>query len=180
LMKRRGLVCVEHVEFAERLAQLSGCPYYGAKGLTTDGEFIDDANPKRCAILSVDANKEGRNLQSKWSRNLLVTPPPGSDELQQIIARTHRPGQTADEVEVDVFLGCMEHANAWRNALVGAEVVRDTMGEEQKILLADVSWPTDDEIARYRGARWVNVANDDVTSRPRTWPQEREQHVGIR
>jgi hypothetical protein len=73
---------------------------------------------------------------------------------QQMLGRTHRPGQIADEVEVDVLLGCKEHANAWRRALSAAEAIRDTTGADSKLLLADVDWPSEDEIAGYAGARW--------------------------
>lgn len=153
-MRKPGIVWTEHAFFAERLATMSGCPYFGAKGLAADGSFIDDADSRRSAIVSVDANREGRNLQTKWHRNLVVSPPEGADIWQQMIGRTHRTGQSADEVTVDVLLGCAEHANAWRKAIASAKAIRDTTGAEQKLLLADVEWPTDDEIERFFGARW--------------------------
>lgn len=153
-MKQPGIVWVEHQFFGHCLAALSGCKYYGAKGLTDRGEFIDDADPNTAVILSIDANKEGRNLQHKWSRNLVTAPPEGADVWQQMLGRTHRPGQVADEVEVDVLLGCKEHANAWRRALSAAEAIRDTTGADSKLLLADVDWPSEDEIACFAGARW--------------------------
>jgi hypothetical protein len=153
-MREPGIVWVEHQFFGHCLAALSGKKYYGAKGLTDRGEFIDDASPKHAVILSIDANKEGRNLQHKWSRNLVTAPPEGADVWQQMLGRTHRPGQIADEVEVDVLLGCKEHANAWRRALSAAEAIRDTTGADSKLLLADVDWPSEDEIAGYAGARW--------------------------
>lgn len=153
-MKEPGIVWTEHDLFARRLAELSGAKYYGAKGLTDRGEFIDDASPHAAVILSIDANKEGRNLQHKWSRNLVTAPPEGADIWQQMLGRTHRPGQIADEVEVDVLLGCKEHANAWRRALSAAEAIKNTTGAESKLLLADVDWPSEDEIACFAGARW--------------------------
>lgn len=153
-MKEPGIVWTEHDLFARRLAEMSGCKYYGAKGLTDRGEFIDDADPHTAVIVSIDANKEGRNLQHKWFRNLITAPPEGADVWQQLLGRTHRPGQIADEVEADVLLGCKEHANAWRRALAAAEAIRDTTGAESKLLLADVDWPSDDETACYAGARW--------------------------
>ena len=75
---------------------------------------------------------------------------------QQMIGRTHRPGQQADEVEVEVLLGCLEHVNAWRRARTAAEAVRDTTGADSKLLIADVTWPSDVELASLRGARWGN------------------------
>lgn len=153
-MQEPGIVWTDHDLFARRLAEFTGCKYYGAQGLTDRGEFIDNASPKEAVILSIAANKEGRNLQHKWSRNLVTAPPEGPDVWQQMLGRTHRPGQIADEVEVDVLLGCKEHANAWRRALAAAEAVRDTTGADSKLLLADVDWPSEDEIAGYSGARW--------------------------
>ncbi len=153
-MKQPGIVWTEHDLFARRLAEVSGCKYFGAKGLSDDGEAVEDTDHSKAIILSIDANKEGRNLQEKWSRNLITAPPEGADIWQQMLGRTHRPGQLADEVEVDVLLGCKEHANAWRRALAAAESIRDTTGADSKLLFADVIWPSDDEIAGYAGARW--------------------------
>ncbi len=154
-MRRPGIVWTEHSFFASRLAELTGCPYYGAKGMTDAGQFIDDANPQVAAIVSIDANREGRNLQTKWSRNLVVSPPEGADVWQQMLGRTHRPGQLADEVEVDLIWGCREHVNAWRKAMAGTVAVRDTVGgAPAKLLLADIQVPTDEEVARLVGARW--------------------------
>jgi len=152
-MARPGIIWTEHVAFAERLSQLSGCKYYGAKGLAADGSFVDDGDPKRAIIVSVDANREGRNLQKKWHRNLVVSPEEGADKWQQLIGRTHRPGQSHD-VTVDVFLGCAEHARAWSKAVAGAESIRDTVGSESKLLAGDITWPDEDDIASWSGPRW--------------------------
>lgn len=151
---RPGIVWTEHVPFAERLSSMTGAPYFGPRGLDASGEiFIEDADAGPI-IASIDANREGLNLQWKWSRNLIVSPQESPSVWQQSIARTHRPGQSADEVDVDVFLGCLEHQNAWRKARAGAIAVRDTTGAEQKLLLADVEWPSDDDVSRFSGARW--------------------------
>lgn len=151
--KKPGIIWVDHVFFGERLAKLTGLPYYGAQGLDASGEYIEDSKSKTI-IASIDANRDGKNLQHKWSRNLLVGPPDGWDALQQVIARTHRPGQRSDEVIVDVLVGCREHVNAWRKAVAGTRAARDMIGGTPKLELADVSFPTDDEIRGFRGARW--------------------------
>jgi len=152
-MRSPGIVWTEHVAFAERLSQLTGCSYFGAKGLASDGTFIDDGDPNEAIIVSVDANREGRNLQRKWHRNLVVSPEEGADKWQQLVGRTHRPGQRHD-VTVDVFLGCAEHARAWSKACAGAEAIRDTVGSESKLLIANIEWPDDDEVASWSGPRW--------------------------
>ena len=148
--RKPGIVWVEHVFFAQRLAKETGLPYYGAQGLDANGEYIEDSTSKTI-IASIDANRDGKNLQHKWSRNLLVGPPDGWDALQQCIARTHRPGQKADEVIVDVLVGCREHVNAWHRAVAGTHASRDTIGGTPKLLLADVTFP---DTGRFVGARW--------------------------
>lgn len=151
-MKTPGIVWTEHAWFAERLSEVTGSRYFGAKGLAADGVFIDDASAGEAIIASIDANKEGRNLQ-KWHRNLVVSMQDGADVMQQLIGRTHRTGQEED-VTVDILLGCREHANAMRKALAAAEAVRDTTGEDSKLLMADLDWPSDAAIASFRGWRW--------------------------
>ena len=154
-MKRPGIVWVKHVPMGIRLSAYTGAKYYGEEGVSEDGEFILDADPSRPIIASVDANKEGRNLQTKYHRNLLTTMLEGSDTMHQLIGRTHRPGQSAATVEVDVLLGCAEHARAWFKALSGAAAVRDTVGTQCKLLIADTeSWPDKEEIQSWSGPQW--------------------------
>jgi hypothetical protein len=150
-----GIVWVEHIPFGQRLATMTGTKYYGPDGLAPDGEFIDHADPKRCVIASVKANKEGRNLQLKWRRNLITTMCEGADLIHQVIGRTHRSRQTRD-VLVDVFLGCRAHANAWEKATSSASSIVDTVGTQNKLLVAKIEWPSDDEIASWSGPRWNN------------------------
>lgn len=157
-MRRPGLVWTEHSLFAERLAAVSGCKYYGARGFSADGEFINHADPTKSVIASFDANREGRNLQEKWHRCLFTSLTEGADALQQAIGRFHRPGQRSAHVEVDVLLGCIEHANAWRKALAAAQAIKDTTGANSKLLTAKIDWPTEDEIASFSGWRWGNLA----------------------
>ena len=61
-----------------------------------------------------------------------------------VIGRTHRSGQEADEVTVDILLGCREHYDAFQRALDGARAAADTLGHAQKILLADLCLPNID------------------------------------
>ncbi len=152
--KKPGIVWTDQVFFAERLSKDTGLPYYGAQGLSASGEYIE-ASTSRTIIASIDANRDGKNLQHKWDRNLLVGPPDGWDALQQCIARTHRPGQKSDEVIVDVLLGCREHINAWRKAVAGTHAAKDMIGGTPKLLLADVSgFPDDLDLQGFVGERW--------------------------
>lgn len=153
-MTRPGIVWTKHALFAAELARRTGVPYFGAGGRDAKGAYIEDSSSP-CVIASVAANREGRNLQAKWSRNLIVCPPPGGDWWEQVIARTHRPGQTADEVTVDVLLGCRENWSACQQALTDAQAIQDTTGKTQKLTLARLNLPSAMTIEALRTPRWV-------------------------
>ena len=148
--REKGIVWSEHRFFARRLAELTGAPYYGANGLNERGESITHVKSGRAIIASVQANATGRNLQM-FSTNLVTSCPPGSAIMEQLIGRTHRDGQEADEVTVDILLGCREHADAFQRALEGAKAAADTLGHDQKLLLADLCVP---DISSRRGPLW--------------------------
>lgn len=130
-----GIVWVEHVPFGTRLAELTGATYYRQKGRSESGAFIDHDPGTRSIIVSVKANKEGRNLQDKWNRNLITAPRDGADEWNQMLGRTARSGQLRP-ITVDVFLGCREHHTAWQRALSAARTIRDTVGAPSRLLMA--------------------------------------------
>jgi hypothetical protein len=145
-----GLIWCEHIDFARRLSASTGLPYFAGECLDArSGCSIEDYDGK-CAILSIEANREGRNLQ-RFSQNLVVSPPQQGDRWQQLLARTHRDGQDADEVICDVVISCAEHADAMRIALSDAQYQEDITGDHQKLLLADVVMPDTSEL---KGAIW--------------------------
>lgn len=149
-----GIVWCRHTFFAEELSRRTGLPYYGAQGVDKNGAPIEQANPKKACIASVKANATGRNLQM-FCRNLLTSCPDGPAEFEQLLGRTHRDGQQADTVEVDMLLGCFEHYNGWQTALSGARMIQDLTGATQKLLLADTpGWPTETEMRLRGGFRW--------------------------
>jgi len=147
----RGICWCEHVFFATELAKRTGLPYFREQGLDASGNFIEDASGP--IIASVAANFEGRNLQHKWSDNLITACPADSERIDQLIGRTHRSGQREDTVNVDVLVGCREHLQAIPRALASAQVKKSLLGFDLKISLADVVWP--DEYMPRGGFRWA-------------------------
>lgn len=145
-----GLIWCEHIDFARRLSSATSIPYFAGEGLDASGASIEDYAGK-CAILSIEANREGRNLQ-RFSRNLVVSPPQQGDRWQQLLARTHRDGQEADEVICDVVISCAEHLDAMRIMLSDAQYQEDITGDRQKLLLADVVVP---DVPQPGGATWI-------------------------
>lgn len=134
--KKGSLLWVEHQAVGQRLAKLTGMPYFHKKGMYK-GVLLESLEGKP-AILSISSNKKGRNLQEHWHHNVIMTPPPAGDVWQQMMARTHRPGQRADQVDFLVMLGHRILDNSMFKAFADAEYQQALQGP-QKLLLADVS-----------------------------------------
>lgn len=150
VQRHGGLVWCEHIDFAERLSAKTGLPYFAGEGLDASGCSIEDFDGP-AAILSIEANREGRNLQ-RYSKNLVVSPPQQGDRWQQLLARTHRDGQEADEVICDVVVSCVEHLEAMSIMQSDAQYQEDITGDTQKLQLADIVVPN---TMHLKGAVWV-------------------------
>lgn len=144
-----GILWTEHVLFAKRLSAETGTAYYGS-GNVGDAEKHSTAKPM---ILSIEAGREGLNLQG-WHSNCIISPPPNGERWEQLLGRTHRDGQEADEVSFDVAGFSIEHVEAFWQARSDAEYVAASLGSPQKLLVADYDFPTSSEVASLGGARW--------------------------
>ena len=86
-------------------------------------------------LLSIKQHGTGRNLQA-WNRNLVLTPPSSGAMWEQLIGRTHRPGQASDTVTFDV----LQHVGPYRSALEtargDARYIESSTGLVQKLGLA--------------------------------------------
>ncbi len=145
--KGPGIVWVEHSWWGRRLAQVTSRPYYGAEGKDATGRTIPEFGEPGCGegavIASRKANGEGRNLQG-WSRNLVVCPDSNGDVAEQLIGRTHRDGQAADEVSFELFMSCRENATDFLRSISDSECTEDMIGQAQKLqhlALADIDIP---------------------------------------
>lgn len=150
LAEHNGIVWVEHPAFGERLAALTGRPYYGQGGLARDGRNIEDEQGP--CIASIRANGEGRNLQ-RYSRALVASPPPSGATWEQLLGRHHRFGQEADEVSFQVALACREQLEGFHRAIGDARYIQDSTGVSQKLLCADIA-VTPETAAPGRGPLW--------------------------
>lgn len=150
-----GIVWVEHVVFGEALAKLTGRPFFHRKGEDDRRNLIDQAVPAAGSVIaSIASNCEGRNLQA-WSQNLVASPPPTGSVWEQMIARSHRDGQLADEVSVDVILGCVQQWGGFEQARLDANYIQATTGQVQKLNYADLDVPSPREVAARPEARWA-------------------------
>lgn len=165
--KKRGIVWCEHTWFAEELSRRTRAPYFGRGGLDKRGRYVEKVDDP-LVILSIAANSTGRNLQKNWADNLFTSFPTTSTGAEQGIGRTHRDGQTADAVTVDVLLGCREHWDALDGARAQAFAERDTLpgSDQAKLIIGDVTWPTEADIEARSGFRWRRTK--DVSRLKRT------------
>lgn len=150
---RKGIVWTEHQCFGDRLARDFGLPYFGKKGVNKEGLPVEQHPAGEPLVASIQSNSTGRNLQA-WSTNLVTSPPPNGQGWEQLLGRTHREGQEADEVYVDVLMSCLEHVGAFDQALKDSRYVFESTGAPQKLLLAGINVLGADDIVFREGARW--------------------------
>lgn len=135
--QKPGLIWVDFKAFGLKL-QERGLRYFAARGEDSSGRPVESADPNGPAIvLSVQSNSQGRNLQA-WSRNLIVSAPPTGALWEQMLGRTHRDGQVADEVDVEVVLGCKEQVQGFHRAVRDARFIEATTGQPQKLTQATI------------------------------------------
>jgi hypothetical protein len=155
---KRKLLWTRHVPFARRLSEVSGVPYFGAGGLDAKGRSIETYHGGP-AILSIEANKLGRNLQDRYDQNYIVDPMGTCKDWDQVIGRTHRRWQKADVVSVRVLVGCLSHFTALARARQRATNVGDsrTPKVDRKLLLVDWLVPPAAYFAGLSGPRWEPI-----------------------
>lgn len=139
-----GIIWVDSVAFGTRLAEKTDWGYFRNFGYDQRKRFIesDRVSGKETIIASIESNKEGRNLQGKWNRNLIVDPPNRGDDWQQLVSRTHRDGQQSRDVYVDYMITCYEYFNSIYNAVNQNESDHEMMSQRYRLLDADVVMPS--------------------------------------
>lgn len=155
----QSIAWVDSVPFLEKMRE-RGMLCFGGGEDEIDDEALSKT-PRSC-VASFDAHYKGRNLQGKkeidapgYWRNLFLATGNG-ERLEQGIGRTHRQGQEADEVECFFVLACKEMWKLFQSAMQDARNVhRDGQGQRQKLIFADVSIETEDEINKKTGPLWV-------------------------
>jgi hypothetical protein len=132
--QHRSIIWTDAIPFGEALVKAGGLRYFGEDGLSADGMPIE-ACKDRDVIASVAANSTGRNLPY-WDRNIVVGPMSSGKTLEQLIARTHRDGQEADEVLVEILFCCLQHYEAFEKAQADCEFLGQAERRETKLQVA--------------------------------------------
>lgn len=122
-----ALVWYAHRAVADRLEEL---------GLEVCRPGVTPSGPRRPLAVSVSSHGTGQNLQT-WSANLILSPPASASVWEQLLGRTHRQGQEADEVEAAVLWSTAHQKAALARALDAAVFAAQTTGQQQKLLLAN-------------------------------------------
>jgi hypothetical protein len=173
--KNKGIVWVNEVALGERLQAEYGIPYYGAQGMCGDKMIEDETSS---CVASVAANKEGRNLQFHFATNLVTAPPPTGGAWEQMLGRTHREGQSAEEVTVEVGLGCYENWKVLQQARFEADFAERTGGQAQKLLFADWDIPGADIVRKREGWEW-SKENADYFADKKGWNETEIQAASM-
>ena len=114
-------------EVGDKLSKELNIPYFGAG--------TEPPREAQNCILSIKAHATGKNLQA-WQNNLVVHPVSDPSLIEQLIARTHREGQTADEVEITFFTHSI-FGSALNRATKQAYVVQESTNQPMRLCYAD-------------------------------------------
>jgi hypothetical protein len=121
------IIWYEWDAFEGPLAEL-GLPIYGTgtdAGLATAPTIV----------CSFGSQGTGKNLQ-RYSKNVFTSWPLGGKLTEQVLGRTHRPGQKEDLVSVE-WLSATETIDAtYIGTIRDSEYIQATTGQRQKLLLA--------------------------------------------
>lgn len=128
-----GICWYEHDLFGKRVAQLADAPLFGA-GPEARAALLGERGT-RSIVASIRSHGTGKNLQM-FSRNLLGNQFSDAATGEQLLGRTHRQGQEADTVTVEVYLHTPIVIDALARARNLAQYIQDTMGGSQKLLRA--------------------------------------------
>lgn len=132
-----GIVWYEHRAIGEALTAL-GLRVYGQQGTTQCGTYaLRSEDGRRSVAASVRSSGKGLNLQA-FHRNLILEPASSGKRNEQMLGRTHRDGQT-EHVIAYYYIASPSHSDWIGRAHTRARYQADTLGQDQKLLYADVN-----------------------------------------
>lgn len=134
-----GLIWVWHQEMGrwimEGLREAGLDPLYaGAASTLFDPNNIEKSS-RHIVVTSIEAHKEGKNLQP-FQNQLYVQWPRSSKAAEQSLGRTHRNGQTADELIVDMLNSSPFDHQLFAACLNDALYIQQTTSMRQKLIIA--------------------------------------------
>lgn len=126
-------IWVDRTPVGIKLKELTGWPYFHNHGL--DGKKFVEDHRSGPAIVSVGANFQGRNLQH-FHQNIITAPMTKGLKWEQLMGRTARTGQLADEVTYRLL--CHYQQEDFQQALSDTDYQADFGDNKRKLKIADI------------------------------------------
>lgn len=165
--RARSLIWTDRPAFGAMLSTVLGIPYHGENGLDARGVRLDTLKTGP-AIASSGACGTGLNLQHAFSRNLCTDIPKQPIRWEQRIGRTHRIGQKAPKVEIDLLFGVIEDARAFALACEHAANAQALTAQPQKLCSADTTGvAAPEDFSHEREPRWTKAQSEGSAFRSR-------------
>ncbi len=133
---QNGLIWYDSRAIEERAIELGAKVYPAGKKYNEKLVHLAESKGEDAIFLSAAAHGTGKNLQHRWSQNLVIAPWPSGKKWEQVIGRTHRPGQLEDEVLFDVYAHTQELEYAIVKAIEDAHYISGVTQVEQKLVKA--------------------------------------------
>lgn len=128
--KPKGLLWYSSKRAMEPVLAELGLPVHGA------GSDVPDDSVKH-ATLSINTHGTGKNLQA-WDDQVVFEPPSGYRAYEQLLGRTHRPGQLSDCVKADILFSSAFHKARLYSALSKCRTAQENFDKNPKLLIC--SW----------------------------------------
>lgn len=122
------LVWYEDVAVGDLIGKRFGIPVFG------EGSQVPTDAAITCA-LSRRVHGTGRNLQP-WFRQVLLGCPANGSDWEQLLGRTHRPGQTSSYIDVVLPIPTGRVLDAFEHAVKDAHYVTNTTGQRARLVTA--------------------------------------------
>lgn len=169
-----GLVWVHHDDpgrWAAEALKAAGLPTLWCPSESvrkgSNSAILDPSNADKILVASMGGHGTGKNLQH-FEHQLFLQFPRQADLLEQVLGRTHRNGQQADELNPSTCNTTdFDHQNMWA-CLIDALYIHQTTGARQKAIYASYNplprrYPED--FLRERG--FTDIAQLDREARAR-------------
>lgn len=143
---------------------------YCPAGQEANAMIIDVSNRDSLILASWTAHGTGKNLQHHDQQLILQWPRP-ANAAEQLLGRTHRPGQGADELIVDTCISTEHEVGSLAATLNDALYIQQTTGNKQKVIYA--TWEPLPKIIPPEVLRERGYQNKPLTPTQQTALEER-------
>ena len=158
LKEPRGIIWVFHKEIGEwaveKLSEVFDNVLACPAGKQYDKAIIDATNANKLVVASMSAHGTGKNLQH-FQNQFFLQWPRDATLAEQVLGRTHRSGQTADELLVHTCHSSVFDRINFSACLNDSLYIHQTTGQRQKLVYCSYDPPPvvfSPEFLRERGA----------------------------